>query len=35
MILTIVLIIVGVVVIAAVIQARAKHKDSNGPMNNN
>jgi hypothetical protein len=35
MILTVVIIIVGIIVVAAVLQARAKHNDSNGPMNNN
>lgn len=35
MVLTVVLIIAGVIIVAAIFQARAKHKDSNGPMNNN
>ena len=35
MILTIVLIIIGLVAVAALFRAKAKHKDSNGPMNNN
>jgi FtsZ-interacting cell division protein ZipA len=35
MILSVVLIIVGIVVVIALLQARTKNKDSNGPMNNN
>jgi hypothetical protein len=35
MVLTVILVIVGIIIVAAVFQARAKHKDSNGPMNNN
>lgn len=35
MILTIILIVVGIVVLLAVFRARAKNKDSNGPMTNN
>ncbi|MCW3104803.1 MAG: hypothetical protein JWO09_3243 [Bacteroidetes bacterium] len=35
MVLTVVLIIAGVIIVAAIFQARAKNRDSNGPMNNN
>jgi hypothetical protein len=35
MILSVVLIIVGIVAVVAIFKARAKGKDSNGPMNNN
>jgi hypothetical protein len=35
MALSIVLVICGIVVIIAILRARAKGKDSNGPMNNN
>jgi hypothetical protein len=35
MILAIVLIIVGMVAVAAIWRARSKGKDSNGPMTNN
>jgi hypothetical protein len=35
MILTVILVIVGIVVVIAVINARTKNKDSNGPMTNN
>jgi prolipoprotein diacylglyceryltransferase len=35
MILSIVLIVVGLIVVVALFQAKAKNKDSNGPMNNN
>lgn len=35
MVLSIVLIIAGIIIVAAIFQARAKHRDSNGPMNNN
>jgi hypothetical protein len=35
MVLSVILIIVGIIVVAALLQARAQNKDSNGPMNNN
>jgi hypothetical protein len=35
MILSVVLIVVGIIVVIALLQARAKNRDSNGPMNNN
>ena len=35
MILAIILIIVGIIAVIAILNARAKHKDSNGPMTNN
>jgi len=35
MILSIALIIIGIVAIIAVFITKAKHKDNNGPMNNN
>lgn len=35
MILSIVLIVVGLIVVVALFQAKAKNTDSNGPMDNN
>lgn len=35
MVLALIGIIIGIVVVVAVLRARATHKDSNGPMNNN
>jgi hypothetical protein len=35
MIIAIAVLIVGIVVVVAVFQARASNKDSNGPMDNN
>jgi hypothetical protein len=35
MILTIILIIAGIIAVVAIMVARAKHKDSTGPMDNN
>jgi len=35
MILAIVVGVIGVVAVIAIFSAKAKHKDSNGPMNNN
>lgn len=35
MLLAVILIIVGIIAVIAVFNARARGKDSNGPMNNN
>ncbi len=35
MILTIILVIVGIIAVIAIFRARAKGKDSNGPMTDN
>jgi type II secretory pathway pseudopilin PulG len=35
MILIVVVIVIGIVAVIAIFNAKAKHKDSNGPMNNN
>ncbi len=35
MLIAVILIIVGIIAVIAVFNAKAKNKDSNGPMNNN